>query len=474
MYRQRSREAALNSPDIEAVESGRPVSSTDGLPHPRRIWSAIAIWLALLLTVLDQTIANVALPTIARDIGTTPEQSIWVVNAYQVAIIMTLLPLASLGEIFGFKRLYLAGMVVFVIASLSCTLAGDLTALAISRFAQGLGAAAIMAVNGALVRATYPRALLGRGIGYNVLVLAVGSAAGPSVAAAVMAAASWRWLFAINLPIGLAAMAIGMRALPIGIRASHRFDWLTALMSAMAFALLFLGVSGLIHAASTTLALAGLVLGGAIFACLYRRNRAHLAPLLPVDLLRIRTLRLSYLTSSCSFAAQMIAFVGLPFFLLSRLPISHEAVGLLLTPWPLGAAVCAPISGRLVERVSAGVLGFIGLLATGTGLLLIGLLPQGGGYGLVIVATALCGAGFGFFQAPNNQTMLDAAPLARSGAAAGMLAVARLTGQTSGALAVALLFRLVSPASPAPLLLGAGLAGFAALTSLSREMKVTA
>ena len=464
----------MKSPDIEVAESGRPESPVDGLPQPRRIWSAIAIWLALLLTVLDQTIANVALPTIARDLGTTPEQSIWVVSAYQVAIIMTLLPLASLGEILGFKRLYLAGMVVFLIASLSCTLAGDLTALAISRFAQGLGAAAIMAVNGALVRATYPRAILGRGIGYNVLVLAVGSAAGPSVAAAVMAAASWRWLFAINLPIGLAAMAIGMRALPMGMRVVRRFDGLTAAMSALAFALLFLGASGLIHAESMPLAAAELVAGGALFVWLYRRNRLLPAPLLPVDLLRIRTLRLSYMTSACSFAAQMIAFVALPFFLLSRLPISHEAVGLLLTPWPLGAAVCAPISGRLVEKVSAGVLGFIGLFATGAGLLLMSFLPQGGGYGLVIVATALCGAGFGFFQAPNNRTMLDAAPLARSGAGAGMLAVARLTGQTSGALAVALLFRLVSTASPAPLLLGAGLAGFASLTSLSRGTKATA
>jgi len=438
------------------------------------MWSAIAIWLALLLTVLDQTIANVALPTIARDIGTTPEQSIWVVNAYQVGIIMTLLPLASLGEILGFKRLYLAGMVVFVIASLSCTIAGDLTALAVSRFVQGLGAAAIMAVNGALVRATYPRAILGRGIGANVLVLAVGSAAGPSVAAAVMAAASWRWLFAINLPIGLLAIAIGIRALPVTGRAAHGFDGLTALMTALAFAALFLGVSGMVHAGFAALAIAELALGGVIFAWLYRRNSTLPAPLLPVDLLRIRTLRLSYLTSACSFAAQMISFVALPFFLLSRLPISHEAVGLLLTPWPLGAAVCAPISGRLVERVSAGVLGFIGLLATGAGLLLLSLLPHGGSYSLVIVATALCGAGFGFFQAPNNRTMLDAAPMARSGAGAGMLAVARLTGQTSGALAVALLFRLVSVASPAPLLLGAGLAGFASLTSLSRGTKAAA
>ena len=443
----------------------------DGLPHPRRGWSAVAIWLALLLSVLDATIANVALPTIAGDLGTTPDRSIWVVNAYQIAITMMLLPLASLGDIIGFRRVYLAGIALFVISSLSCTLAGGLTELALSRFVQGLGAAAIMAVSGALVRLTYPKAVLGRGIGYNVLVLAVGSATGPSVAAAILSVGSWRWLFAINLPVGIATLAIGFRALPEAALVARRFDWRSALLNAAAFAMLFLGASGLVHGDAPLLPIAELIVGVATFFALQRISRNDPTPLLPIDLLGIRTLRLSYATSACSFAAQMIAFVALPFYLLARFPVSHATVGLLLTPWPLGAAIFAPLAGRLVERVSAGVLGFVGLVVTAAGLLLLAMVPPVGGYGVIIAATALCGAGFGFFQAPNNRTMLDAAPVPRSGAAAGMLAVSRLTGQTFGALAVALLFRLVSPASPAPLLLGAGLAGFASLFSLSRTAR---
>jgi DHA2 family multidrug resistance protein-like MFS transporter len=449
---------------VEAVAE----DETDGLPRPRRGWSAVAIWLALLLSVLDATIANVALPTIAGDLGTTPDRSIWVVNAYQIAIMMTLLPLASLGDIVGFRRIYLAGVALFVVASLSCTLANGLTALAVSRFVQGLGAAAIMGVNGALVRLTYPRAVLGRGIGYNVLVLAVGSAAGPSVAAAILSLASWRWLFAINLPIGLATLIIGLRALPDAVPVARRFDGKKALLSAAAFAALFLGASGLVHGDTPILPVAELFVGVATLALLLRISRADPTPLLPVDLLRIRTLRLSYATSACSFAAQMIAFVALPFYLLAHFHSDRATVGVLLTPWPLGAAVCAPLAGRLVERVSAGLLGFIGLAATAAGLLILALVPAGGGYAAIVAATALCGAGFGFFQAPNNRTMLDAAPAARSGAAAGMLAISRLTGQTGGALAVALLFRLVSPASAAPLFLGAALAAFAAMTSLRR------
>jgi DHA2 family multidrug resistance protein-like MFS transporter len=451
-----------------AAEVQRVDDVADGLPRPRRGWSAVAIWLALLLSVLDATIANVALPTIAGDLGTTPDRSIWVINAYQIAITMTLLPLASLGDIVGFKRVYLVGVTLFVLASLSCTVASGLTELAVSRFVQGLGAAAVMAVNGALVRLTYPKAVLGRGIGYNVLVLAVGSAAGPSVAAAVLSVGSWRWLFAINLPLGIAALVIGFRALPDAAVVARRYDWRKALLSAAAFAALFLGASGLVRGDAPQLPLAELAVGAAIVLVLLRISRGDPAPLVPIDLLRVRTLRLSYATSACSFAAQMIAFVALPFFFLAHFQSGRATVGLLLTPWPLGAAVCAPLAGRLVERVSAGLLGFIGLAATAAGLLLLALIPAGGGYAAIIAATALCGAGFGFFQAPNNRTMLDGAPVARSGAAAGMLAISRLTGQTAGALVVALLFRLVSPASSAPLFLGAALAGFASLISLSR------
>src|SRR4051812_34203719 len=139
-------------------ESRLPAADADGdgLPVPRRYWAVAAIWLAMAMSVLDSSIANVALPTIARDVGASPAASIWVVNAYQIAIAMMLLPLASLGEILGYKRVYAAGLVLFVLASIGCTFATSLTGLAICRFVQGFGAAAIMAMNGALVRFTYP------------------------------------------------------------------------------------------------------------------------------------------------------------------------------------------------------------------------------------------------------------------------------------------------------------------------------
>src|SRR5579864_2486485 len=143
--------------------------SADGLPVPRRYWAIATIVLAISMSVLDSSIANVALPSIARDFHASNAASIWVINAYQIAILAALLPLASLGEIVGYRRISQAGLLVFTLASLACACATSLPALSAARIVQGLGAAGIMSVNAALVRFTYPQRLLGRAIGINAL-----------------------------------------------------------------------------------------------------------------------------------------------------------------------------------------------------------------------------------------------------------------------------------------------------------------
>src|ERR1700691_3000929 len=177
----------------------------DGLPQPERGWAILTIAIGLIMSVMDGAIANVALPTIARDLNASPAFSIWIVNGYQLAITISLLPLASLGEIIGYRRVYLAGLLLFTLASLFCAVSRTLVLLTVARIMQGFGAAGIMSVNAALVRFTYPRAQLGRGIGINALVVAISAAVGPTVAAAILAVGTWPWLFAINIPIGIAA-----------------------------------------------------------------------------------------------------------------------------------------------------------------------------------------------------------------------------------------------------------------------------
>lgn len=413
----------------------------DGLPSPQRQWAMLAIGLAIAMAVLDGAIANVALPTIARDLRATPADSVWVVNAYQLVITILLLPLASLGEITGYRRIYRIGLAVFTLASLGCALSASLGLLTLARVVQGVGAAGVMSVNAALVRYIYPRRMLGRGIGIVALVVAVSAAVGPTVAAAILSVASWPWLFAVNVPTGVATM-LAARALPRTPRSGGRFDYLSALLNALFFGPLILGVDGLGHGGRAPFV--ALAFGGAAVAgvALVVRQLPQPAPLLPVDLLRIRLFALSIATSVCSFAAQMLAYVAIPFYFQDALGRGAVATGLLMTPWPAASAFTAPLAGRLADRYSAGALGALGLGLFAAGLALLALLPAVPSDADIVWRMALCGAGFGLFQSPNNRAILSSAPRERSGGASGMLGTARLLGQTSGAALVALMFGL--------------------------------
>lgn len=200
-----------------------------------------------------------------------------------------------------------------------------------------------------------------------------------------------------------------------------------------------------------------------------RRQLDQAYPLLPIDLLRIPIFSLSIATSVCSFAAQMLAMVSIPFYFQRTLGLSEIETGLLMTPWPLATMVMAPLAGRLLERYHGGLLGGIGLAIFATGLFLLSSLPPDVEHSQIMLRMMLCGAGFGLFQSPNNHTILTAAPLHRSGGASGMLSTARLVGQTSGAALVALMFNLfVENGTHAALIAAGCFAGLAAIVSTLR------
>lgn len=455
--------AADADTDAHAV-SGQP----DGLPTPRRYWAIAAVWLAMTMSVLDGAIANVALPTIAGELHATAASSIWIVNAYQLAITITLLPLAALGDRLGYRRVYLAGLVVFVLGSLGCALSHTLAELTAARVLQGLGAGGIMSINSALVRFSYPKRLLGRGIGLNALVISVAAAVGPTVAAAILGVASWEWLFAINVPIGILAIAIGARALPPTVGSSRPFDWVSALLNALTFGFLITGAESMARE-GLALGLPKLAVGLVAGALLTWRELRREAPLVPFDLMRIPIFGLSIATSVVSFTAQMMAFVGLPFYFQGPLGRTAVETGLLMTPWPIAVGVAAPIAGRLADRHRAGTLGGIGLTTFAIGLGALSLIGPGTSNLDIAWRMALCGLGFGFFQAPNNRAMVTSAPMHRSGAAGGALATARLLGQTAGAVTTAVFFHLSGTSATTTVLATAAvLAAIAALVSLSR------
>ncbi|RRZ95941.1 MFS transporter [Erwinia sp. 198] len=446
---------------------------SDGLPVPQRYGAILAIALGITVAVLDGAIANVALPTIARDLQASPAASIWIVNAYQLAIIVSLLSLSFLGDILGYRRVYQCGLVVFTCTSLFCALSDSLGMLTFARVLQGFGGAALMSVNTALIRIIYPQRYLGRGMGINSLIVAVSTAAGPTVAAAVLSVASWQWLFLINVPVGLGALFLAFRFLPDNPQkaSEQRFDIPSAIMNALTFGLLISALSGFAQGQSGKLIAAELVALAIIGVVFIRRQLRLPVPLLPVDLLRIPVFSLSLGTSVCSFCAQMLAMVSLPFFLQTVLHRDEVTTGLLLTPWPLATMVMAPIAGRLIERYHVGLLGATGLGCFAIGLFSLALLPASPDNWSIIWRMTICGAGFGLFQSPNNHTIISSAPRHRSGGASGMLGTARLLGQTSGAALVALMFNLFSDQGTHASLLLAG--GFSTLAAIISALRLT-
>ena len=452
----------------------------DGLPAPARSRAMLVIILGLTVAVLDGSVVNLALPGIAREMNASAAHAIWVVNAYQMATLIMLLPLASLGERLGYRRVYLLGLGLFALASVGAMLANSLGTLIAARAVQGLGAAGIMSVNAALVRLIYPRAQLGRGMAINSMVVAISSVAGPTVAAMVLSVASWPWLFALNLPLGAFTVWLGRRALPHNPVAAPggRHSWLDVVLNGLMFALIFVGaerlsVRGGVASGTASPFAWGLLAAGVLVGVVYWRRQQRLAvPLLPVDLLRIPVFALSMGASVGAFCAQMLAYLALPFLLLEGFGRTPLQAGLLLTAWPLAIVVVAPLVGRLIGRYPDGLLGGIGMAVFACGLALLASLPAAPSDWNLVWRLAVCGAGFALFQSPNNHTIVTTAPLQRSGAASGMLGTARLTGQTTGAVILAALFAVWPPhngqGEVVALWLGAGCAVFSGVCSSLR------
>ena len=435
--------------------------------QPQRGLAVGAVLAAMSLVVLDAGIANIALPTMARALAVPPAEAVLVITAYQTALVMALLPCAALGERFGYRLVFTTGVAVFVLASLVCAISTTLPELLAGRFAQGLGGAAIMALGVALLRFTVPRDQLGRAIGWNALTVALSAAASPAIGAAILHVGDWPWLYAVNLPLGVAVLA-ATRALPVATGAVQRIDLQSIAMNAGAFGALVLGAECM-----PTRPIIGcllIVIAVSLFAALVRREAPKAAPLFPLDLLRARPFRLSVIASVCCFTGQTAGIVALPFYLQHGLGQSTLITGMYLMAWPLSVAASAVWIGRISERVSTAW-----LCAAGGGLLALGLAsaalwPLRGHPAMLGPICAICGFGFALFQTPNNRNMFLTAPYSRSGAAGGMQATARLAGQTTGGVVMTLLFASV-PINLAPRIglgIGAVLALAGGLVSLSR------
>lgn len=375
----------------------------DGLHRPRIYYAMAATFCGLFLAVLDGTICNVALPSMASQLGVASEDSIWIVNAFQLAVMMLLLPFASMGELWGYKQVYERGIVVFTFGSLLCALS-------------------------------------------------------PSFSAAILAVAPWPWLFAINVPVGILTFVMARKHLPDNpVRVVGRtFNWREAVLNAATFGLFIGCVEAYSHDVEPLIVLLGAVAMVAVGFVYVRMQLGKKYPMLPLDLLKIPIFTTSVATSVISFTAQMLVMVGMPFMLVTTFGYNAVGTGLLMTSWPLAIIFVAPLAGWLVGRVHPGILGGIGLSMLSVGCFLLSFIPADTDHFGLVWRLMLCGAGFGFFQSPNNHLLLSSAPPQRAGSASGMLATARLTGQTLGAALVAMLFHLFGPMAPHDAMLLAG------------------
>jgi DHA2 family multidrug resistance protein-like MFS transporter len=415
--------------------------SDDGLPGTERRRAMIAVMTATTMAVFDGTIVNVALPQISLALHASAGTSIWVANSYLLAVAMTLATFASLSGRLGFRTLFTAGLTVFTLASLGCALSSSIAMLIGMRVLQGIGGAAMLSIAPAIHRTVFPNRLLGRILGLNAVLVAASTAIGPVLGGTLLATLGWQWIFAINVPLGIAAIVLSLSAIPDARKPiAGPFDTAGALLSAIAMGALIMAAdtcsqlsdkreardAALIAAAYGMTA----VISGIAFVWDQRRARQ---PLLPLAMFASGRFSLAALTSLASFVGQGIAFVALPFLFQNAYGYTAFQSALLFTPWPIGIVLVAPYAGRLADRHSPAMLSTMGLALFTVGLALLALLSDHAPAWDIGWRTLICGMGFGFFQSPNNREILSNVAREHNGNASGVLAIVRTFGQCLGA-----------------------------------------
>ncbi|MFA5965596.1 MAG: MFS transporter [Sphingomonas sp.] len=439
----------------------------DGLPLPRRYLAIATLCLGSALVIIDGGVANIALPTIARDLGVDSSSVVLVITVYQLMLVMLLLPFAGLGERIGLKRTYQLGQTIFLVATLLCFFAESLPFLLIVRGAQAIGAAAALSVSSALIRATYPAKSLGSGLGINSAIVSASAAMAPTLGGFVLGIAPWPWVFACAVPFALGSLFLG-RALPDPPPQEARFDVLGAVMCAAMFGLVIGGLESGVHGNSPVISAAIVLLGALIGVGFVKRERTEENPILPIDLLGRPVIALSALSGFIAFSASMTLIISMPFRLQHQFGFTPPEMGIMLAPWPLTNVLVAPLAGWLSNRVPAGILGGIGMVISIIALLLIAFMPAHPHWYDVAWRMALCGSGFGTFLPPNARLIIGSAPRERAAAAGGLVSTVRLVGQTTGATLVATLLALGVGGNMTPPLVAAGLAFIAGGCSLAR------
>jgi MFS transporter, DHA2 family, multidrug resistance protein len=361
--------------------------------------------------------------------------------------------------------LYLLGAATFTAGSVGCAFAPNFGVLVAMRAVQGLGGSAMIVTTQTLNRALFPPTQLGRSIAVNSVFVAFGTASGPTLGGIVLAFAGWPWIFGMSIPLGLAAVAIGLRSLP-HVPPHHRpIDAQSALLSAIGLAAIVYALDGMTHAQALGATLAAIAIGLAAIAIFVGRQLRIAHPLLAIELFADRVFSVAAMASAATYGAQGLTYVALPFFLQSVLGQTPLASGLLMSAWPLTALIVAARMGPASDRYSPSMLCTLGILIMGTGIGGFALLPTVPSAWAIVGCCALAGAGFAIFQTPNNRAMIASAPPDQTGRASGIMSITRYCGQTGGAALVAIIFAAAGTAAASATTIGRGSIELALVTA---------
>jgi EmrB/QacA subfamily drug resistance transporter len=407
----------------------------EGVDYSRKWFVLSAVAMAIFLGTIDGSIVNVALPTLAHDFDTSFGVVQWVSLGYLLTQATLTLGFGRLGDMIGKRPIFTTGFAVFTLFSVLAGLAPGIGLLIVARIFQAVGAAMIFALGFAITTEAFPSSERGKALGINGAMVSLGIIIGPVLGGLIIDAASWRWIFLVNLPVGIIGTITAWRFVPrTRPRAEQRFDWLGAgvfFVGLLAFlaALTFGQEAGMLH----PVVLMGLVVAAASFVAFVRVERRTDQPMVDLSLFEDRNFTANLATGFIQFVAIAGVLILLPFFLENTLGYSIRAVGLLLASIPVTLGILAPISGALSDRLGTRPVTILGLIVSTIGFALAAAL-----YGLdtgvvqFVGAGLVIGAGIGLFQSPNNSAILGAVPHHRLGITSGMLTINRITGQIVG------------------------------------------
>ena len=434
-----------------------------------RLRSVVAISLATGTVSLDGGIPNVALPTIAHELGIAGSSAVMIVTVYQLVLVMTLMPLAALGDRIGHRRLLRFGLVLFATAGLLCTFAKSLPMLLLLRAAQAVGSAAVLSVGTAVIRSIYPSAWLGRGLGVNTVIVTSTLALAPTLGGLMLSVLSWNWLFAAAIPMALLSLALS-QTIPESDPHDAPYDVVGAMLCAAMFGLVIFGSETIVHGESPAIAIALIGIGALVGFRFVRRELGNPLPILPLDLLRVPMLAIAIAAAQLNFIGSGSLMLTLPFRLQHDYGFSPSLVGAILATWPFTIMIVAPFAGFLSDRIFAPVLGSFGTVLMIAGLVLLAMLPEHPGPITISWRLAIYAAGYSFFVAPTFRLIVNAAPADRAAAAGSLAATNRLTGQTFGASLAAGMLALGVGTGAIPPLLTAALAVVASILGIVQMM----